>query len=61
MSIVESTNLEHHYPHALKVKYRQSQHESSLNHVPTFWLRYKETLDNHRQTPFNPLGFGFGA
>ena len=24
--IVESRKLEHHYPHALKVKYKESQH-----------------------------------
>ena len=34
---VEARKLEHHYPHALKVKYRESQHESSYIHVPTFW------------------------
>ena len=25
----EARKLEHHYPHAFKVKYRESQHESS--------------------------------
>ena len=34
---VEARKLEHHYPRALKVKYRESQHESSKIHVPTFW------------------------
>ena len=34
---VEARKLEHHYPHALKVKYRQSQQESSSIYVPTFW------------------------
>ena len=34
---VEARKLEHHYPHALKVKYGDSQPESSHIHVPTFW------------------------
>ena len=29
LSTVEARKLEHHYAHALKVKYRESQHESS--------------------------------
>ena len=35
--IAEARELEHHWPHALTVKYRESQHESSKNFVPTFW------------------------
>ena len=34
---VEARKLEHHYPRALKVTYRQSQQESSSIDVPTFW------------------------
>ena len=36
LSIVEARKLEHHYPRALKVKYRESQQESSKINVPTF-------------------------
>ena len=33
---VEARKLEHHYPRALKVKYRESQQETSKINVPTF-------------------------
>ena len=33
---VEARKLEHHYPRALKVKYRESQQETSKVNVPTF-------------------------
>ena len=33
---VEARKLEHHDPRALKVKYRESQQESSKINVPTF-------------------------
>ena len=34
----EARKLEHAYPHAREVKFREPQHESSLIHVPTLWL-----------------------
>ena len=37
LGIAEARKLEHHWPHALTVTYRESQHESSENYVPTFW------------------------
>ena len=32
----EARKLEHHYPQTIKVKYRESLHQSSQIHVPTF-------------------------